>query len=66
MPKLKTNKTAAKRFEVTGGGKIRRGNTGMNHLKMRKSAAAKRRLSMKSGVTSGEKRVIQKLVPGLK
>ena len=66
MPKLKTNKTAAKRFEVTGGGKIRRVNTGMNHLKMKKSAAAKRRLSMKSGVTSGEKRVIQKLVPGLK
>lgn len=65
MPKLKTCKTAAKRFESTGKGKIRRGNTGMNHLKMRKCAAAKRRLSMKSGVTTGEKRVIRRLVPGL-
>ncbi len=65
MPKLKTCKTAAKRFESTGKGKIRRGNTGMNHLKLRKSAAAKRRLSMKSGVSSGEKRVIKRLVPGL-
>lgn len=65
MPKLKTCKTAAKRFESTGRGKIRRGNTGMNHLKMKKGAAAKRRLSMKSGVTTGEKRVIRRLVPGL-
>ena len=65
MPKIKTSKTAAKRFEVTGRGKIRRGNTGMNHLKMKKSASAKRRLRMKSGVTPGEKRVIRKLVPGL-
>ncbi len=46
-------------------GKIRRGNTGMNHLKMSKSAAAKRRLNMKSGLCKGEKRVIRRLVPGL-
>jgi len=65
VPKLKTCKTAAKRFEVTGTGKIRRGNTGMNHLKMKKSKSAKRRLSMKSGVSSGEKRVIRRMVPGL-
>ncbi len=65
MPKLKTNKTAAKRFEVTGKGKIRRSNTGMNHLKMRKSAAAKRRLSLKSGVTTGETKIIKRLVPSL-
>ncbi len=64
-PKLKTCKTAAKRFESTGTGKIRRGNTGMNHLKMKKSKSAKRRLSMKSGVTNGEKRVIRRMVPGL-
>jgi len=65
VPKLKTCKTAAKRFESSASGKIRRGNTGMNHLKMKKSASAKRRLSMKSGVTTGEKRVIRRLVPGL-
>jgi len=65
VPKLKTCKTAAKRFEVTGRGKIRRGNAGMNHLKMKKSKSAKRRLSMKSGVTTGEKRVIRRMVPGL-
>jgi len=65
VPKLKTSKTAAKRFEKTAGGKIRRGNTGMNHLKMKKSSSAKRRLSMKSTVTGGAKRVVRRLVPGL-
>ncbi len=65
MPKIKTRKTAAKRFEVTANGKIRRGNTGMNHLKMKKSSSAKRRLNMKSEVTTGEKRVIRRLIPGL-
>lgn len=65
MPKLKTCKTAAKRFESTGKGKVRHGNSGMNHLKMRKSSAAKRRLSVKSGVTNAQKRTIRKMVPGL-
>lgn len=65
MPKIKTNKTAAKRFERTGTGKIRRGNTGMNHLKMKKSSSAKRRLTIKSAVRGGEKRVIRRLIPGL-
>jgi len=65
VPKIKTNKTAAKRFEVSGRGKIRHGNTGMNHLKMKKSKSAKRRLSIKSGVNSAQKRVIKRLVPGI-
>lgn len=65
MSKLKTSKTAAKRFERTGTGKIRHGSTGMNHLKMRKPKSAKRRLSIKSGVTNGQKRVIRRMVPGL-
>lgn len=65
MPKLKTCKTAAKRFEVTGTGKIRHGRTGMNHLKMKKSKSARRQLSIKAGVTSGQRRVIKRLVSGL-
>jgi len=64
VPKIKTCKTAAKRFETTGRGKIRHGHTGMNHLKMRKSSSAKRRLSIKAGVTAGQKRVIKRQMPG--
>jgi len=65
VPKIKTCKTAAKRFETTGKGKIRHGHSGMNHLKMRKSSSAKRQLSIKSEVTSGQKRVIRRMVPGI-
>jgi large subunit ribosomal protein L35 len=65
VPKLKTCKTAAKRFEKTASGKIRRGNTGMNHLKMKKSSSAKRRLGTKSMVSGAEKWTIRRLVPGL-
>jgi len=36
----------------------------MNHLKMRKSSSAKRRLSIKAGVTAGQKRVIKRQMPG--
>jgi len=65
VPKIKTCKTAAKRFEVSGTGKIRHGHTGMNHLKMKKCSSAKRRLSIKSGVTTGQKRVIRRQMPGI-
>ena len=65
MPKLKTCKTAAKRFELTGTGKIRHGHTGMNHLKMKKSKGAKRQLTIKAGVTSAQRRTIRRMVPNL-
>jgi len=64
VPKIKTSKTAAKRFEFTGTGKVRRGHTGMNHLKMKKPKSGRRRLSIKSGVTTGQTRVIKRLIPG--
>ena len=65
MPKLKTCKTAAKRFSVSGKGKIMRNTTGMNHLHMKKPKNALRRLSMKGTVTPGFAKVIKRQVPGL-
>ncbi len=41
MPKLKTNKTAAKRFSITGGGLFTRTKGGKSHLRVRKSPRAK-------------------------
>ncbi|MBQ9359243.1 MAG: 50S ribosomal protein L35 [Abditibacteriota bacterium] len=65
MPKLKTCKTAAKRFSKSGTGKLMRNTTGMNHLKMAKSKSALRRLSKKGTVTKGFAKVVKKQVPGL-
>ncbi len=50
MPKMKTRKAAAKRYEVTGTGKIRRRKAGKNHLLQHKSAKRRRGLSSKAEV----------------
>ena len=44
MPKLKTNKSAAKRLRVTKNGKIKRFRAGKRHLLSSKSTKRKRRL----------------------
>ncbi len=43
MPKMKTNRAAAKRFKKTGSGKIRRPKEGGQHLLMGKSRKRRRR-----------------------
>ncbi|MCS6782104.1 MAG: 50S ribosomal protein L35 [Gloeomargarita sp. SKYBB_i_bin120] len=45
--KLKTRKAAAKRFQVTGSGKILRRQSMRNHLLQKKSSQRKRRLAHK-------------------
>ncbi|MHB0913616.1 MAG: 50S ribosomal protein L35 [Armatimonadota bacterium] len=65
MPKIRTRKAAAKRFKVTGTGKIVRRNMGKGHLMMKKSASRRRRLSLESTVASGERQKIFRMVPGL-
>ncbi|HUV03607.1 MAG TPA: 50S ribosomal protein L35 [Armatimonadota bacterium] len=65
MPKMKTKKAAAKRFKVTGTGKIVRRNTGKGHLMMKKSGSRKRRLTLESGVAGGEKQKVRRMVPHL-
>jgi large subunit ribosomal protein L35 len=44
MPKIKTNRSAAKRFRVTKNGKIKRQRAGKRHLLSSKAAERKRRL----------------------
>ncbi|NEP83040.1 MAG: 50S ribosomal protein L35 [Okeania sp. SIO3C4] len=45
MPKLKTRKAAARRFKVTGSGKIMRRKAFKSHLLQHKSSTRKNRLS---------------------
>ena len=44
MPKMKTHRGAAKRFKITGTGKLRRRQINMNHILEKKPPARKRRL----------------------
>ena len=44
MPKVKTNRAAAKRFKVTGTGKLKRNKAYKRHILTKKSAKTKRNL----------------------
>jgi large subunit ribosomal protein L35 len=44
MPKIKTNKSVAKRFKLTKKGKVRRFRAGVGHLNSHKSRKRKRHL----------------------
>ena len=44
MPKMKTRKSVAKRFSVTGTGKIKRTHDGRNHILGKKTRKRKRRV----------------------
>ena len=65
--KINTDKAAAKRFRVTGSGKIVRTKGGKSHLRRRTSKRSKAKLSSMLVVESaGDRRRIKKLAPYLK
>ncbi|HYE77284.1 MAG TPA: 50S ribosomal protein L35 [bacterium] len=53
MPKMKTHKAAAKRFRVTGSGKVVRRKMNRGHLLSKKSGARKRSLAQDIQVHPG-------------
>ena len=57
---MKTNKGMAKRFKVTGSGKIRRRRAYLNHILEKKSSARKRRLARDVDVAKGDARAIKR------
>jgi large subunit ribosomal protein L35 len=65
--KLKTHKATAKRFRVTGSGKVVRTKGGKTHFRRRRSFRAKNMLSKKIVVTeASSKKRIMRLAPYLK
>jgi len=65
--KLKTYKAAAKRFRVTGSGKVVRPKGGKSHLRRRTAKRTKRKLSSMLVVTnSKEAKRVKQLAPYLK
>lgn len=65
MPKLKTHRGAAKRFKVTGTGKIKRHSGYKSHLLTGKPAKRTRRLRQASLVSEKECVSIKRLLPYL-
>lgn len=65
MPKMKTSTTAAKRFKITGSGKIRRYKAYRRHILTTKSATQKRNLRQSTLVDDTNARAIHRLLPYL-
>lgn len=65
MPKIKTNRGAAKRFRKTGTGKIRRNKAYTSHILTKKTTKRKRDLRQSIIVAKADVRNISQLVPYL-
>lgn len=62
VPKMKTHKGAAGRFEVTKKGKLKRRRSGHNHILEKKSSKRKRRLNTETTVHSADEKRVQRLL----
>lgn len=65
MPKLKSRKAAAKRFRVTGSGKIVRRKAFKNHLLEKKTTGKKRKLSKMAIVNERDADNVRGMLPYL-
>jgi len=65
MPKIKTNRGAAKRFRKTGTGKIRRNKAYTSHILTKKTTKTKRNLRQGTLVDKSDAKNINKLIPYL-
>lgn len=63
MPKIKTNRGAAKRFTRSGSGKLRRRRAYANHILTKKNAKRKRRLAQGADVSPRDHAAVERLLP---
>ena len=65
MPKMKTHKGAAKRFKITGTGKLKRSKAFSSHILTKKTSKRKRNLRKTAYVSVTQEKTIKKLLPYL-
>ncbi|MHB8828482.1 MAG: 50S ribosomal protein L35 [Syntrophales bacterium] len=63
MPKIKTHRGAAKRFSLTGTGKIRRNKAFASHILTTKTTKRKRNLRQSVVLDHANEKAIKKLIP---
>ena len=67
MPKMKTNKSVAKRFKITGTGKVKRRQANKSHILTKKAQKRKRRLREGDLVDKSDHHRTMRMLPyGLK
>jgi large subunit ribosomal protein L35 len=63
MTKLKTRKSAAKRFKLTGTGKIKRRKAFMSHILTKKSPKKKRQLGQDTILDASNEKAVRRMIP---
>ena len=63
MPKLKTNRGAAKRFRITKNGKFKRSHAYAKHLFTGKSPKRRRTLRKSTAVSDGDLKRVKRMLP---
>lgn len=62
MPKIKTLRSAAKRFKVTGSGNIKRRKANLRHILTKKAPKRKRHLREMAEVHKSDKDLVKKML----
>ncbi len=65
MPKMKTNRAAAKRLKKTGTGKLKRRRANKSHILTKKNSKRKRRLRKATLVDKTDEKRMNRLLPNL-
>ncbi len=63
MPKMKTNRGAAKRFRRTAKGGFKRGQSFRSHILTKKSSKRKRQLSKTLQIADSDHKSVRRLLP---
>lgn len=63
MPKLKSNRGAAKRFRRTGKGGFKRAQSHLNHILTKKSSKRKRKLRATAQVAKRDVKSVRRMLP---
>jgi large subunit ribosomal protein L35 len=65
MPKMKTNRGAAKRFRPKGNGGFKRGQSHLRHILTKKSSKRKRQLGTTQQVADADVKAVRKMLPNV-
>ena len=62
MPKMKIRRGAAKRFKITGSGRIKRNKANHRHMLIRRSNKAKRKMRLDGLVSNADRKLVKAML----
>lgn len=63
MPKIRTNRSAHKRFRITASGRVRRNKAYKSHILTKKSKKRKRNLRQSAIMDASNEKQVKRLIP---